>query len=232
MGSSILEPFVVFAQKRQATLDTTTSIIPTDGLNVLSTLLIVTKYGLRLHIHDGAINISYFQPPQPPTSNTSNAVFTPFSYYRVFPNPFTTFKVRDDEYLNDSHLPYTAWVKSFSEWDDIHNDSFWCQWESGKGDSAFAELDEFVAWLTEGFLLSCWLALQDDVREVDYAPAYYPSYYDGTLLRDTTGRPYEKVYNLRKGQLEKELMQFLMHTEELVSRCFAVPLPVPMDSTT
>jgi hypothetical protein len=47
-----------------------------------------------------------------------------------------------------------------------------------------------VAWLTEGILLICWLALQDDVREVDY----------GTL-------------QFRKGRLEEELATFLLKME-------------------
>jgi hypothetical protein len=31
-------------------------------------------------------------------------------------------------------------------------------------------VDELVTWATEGFLLACWLALQDNVKEVEYSP--------------------------------------------------------------
>jgi hypothetical protein len=68
----------------------------------------------------------------------------------------------------------------------------------GNGGDAFPHVEELVTWATEGFLMACWLALQDNVEEVKYGP-------------ETT------EYYLRKGQLEEELVRFLTDMEALLS---------------
>jgi hypothetical protein len=60
-------------------------------------------------------------------------------------------------------------------------------------------VEELVAWATEGFLMACWLVLQDNVAEVKYDPLIGP-----------TG------YHLLKGQLEEELVRFLTDMEALL----------------
>ena len=65
---------------------------------------------------------------------------------------------------------------------------------------AFPHVEELVAWAAEGFLMACWLALQDNVKEVKYDPGTGPT-----------------KYYLLKGQLEDELMRFLTDMEALLS---------------
>jgi hypothetical protein len=61
-------------------------------------------------------------------------------------------------------------------------------------------VEELVSWATEGVLMACWLALQDNVTKVEYEPGNgYPKYY------------------LEKGRLEQELLRFLTDMEALLS---------------
>jgi hypothetical protein len=60
----------------------------------------------------------------------------------------------------------------------------------------FPEVHQRVAWETEGLLISCWLALQDDVEEVEY-------------------KPFGK-YRLERGRMEEELRRFLAGMEALL----------------
>jgi hypothetical protein len=94
---------------------------------------------------------------------------------------------------------YPCLAEFYFEWVQIYDESFRrqeCHLSSYL--PVFAKVDELVAWETEGFLLACWLALQDDVRE--FALNYNHS----------------SAYHLRKGQLEKELAQFLIYMEEFL----------------
>ena len=61
-----------------------------------------------------------------------------------------------------------------------------------------SQVYERVAWETEGLLISCWLALQDDVEEVEY-------------------KPFGK-YRLERGRMEEELRRFLADMEALLER--------------
>jgi hypothetical protein len=47
----------------------------------------------------------------------------------------------------------------------------------------FPEVHQRVAWETEGLLISCWLALQDDVEDVEYKP-----FWKYRLERENGGR--------------------------------------------
>jgi hypothetical protein len=94
---------------------------------------------------------------------------------------------------------YPRLAKFYFEWRDIYETSFERQeCDLGSGADAFPHVEELVTWATEGFLMACWLALQDNVKEVKYDP-------------DTT------KYYLLKGQLEEELVRFLTDMEALLS---------------
>jgi hypothetical protein len=66
---------------------------------------------------------------------------------------------------------YPRLTKFFFEWADIYDASFdrqECHLSSRL--QTFPSVDELVAWATEGFLMACWLSLQDHVYEVKYMP--------------------------------------------------------------
>jgi hypothetical protein len=94
---------------------------------------------------------------------------------------------------------YPRLADFYFEWVQIYDDAFTSQERHlGRKAPIFMRVDEFVAWKTEGFLLGCWLALQDDVQEMDVRYSRY------------------LVYHLRKGQLEKGLARFLIDMEEFL----------------
>jgi len=227
MDSSV-NPLIIFAQKRQATLDTEASIIQADGMcddfttDAMSTkLLLVTKYGLRLHVsHDGAVEISYIPDPQfkrkiilgnadgcnleMPTLNTVTPFSDPkpsppFSY--VFLIDWGTMHLWYKDVFDSPHVDkevlearYPRLAKTYLEWVRVHYEAFVrpeCYF--GIEGELFPDRDDAIAWSVEGFLLACWLALQDDVWEVQYG-----------------------CHHLRKGRLEEELVQFLMSVEKAV----------------
>lgn len=213
MGFSI-KPLLIFAQRRRATLDTEASIIPApeaDGYDAadnkntgaMSTLLLVTKYGLRLHVsHDATIHISYIEQPRLHDDvdgcnsklSTSNAVTHPpdsISYW-LFPSWRSSFLWnKDDLEVGEDVIEarYPRLAKFYFEWTGIYDDAFERQECSLGSDSwVFPKVEDYLAWKTEGLLLACWLVLQDHVQEVEF-----------------------ESYHLRKGHLEEELQRFLVH---------------------
>jgi len=212
MGFSI-KPLLIFAQRRRATLDTEASIIPAPEADddaadnkhtgAMSTLLLVTKYGLRLHVsHDATIHISYIEEPRlhdvdgcNSKLSTSNAVThspDPISYW-LSPSWRSSFlwnraTPHDPEIREDViEARYPRLAKFYFEWVDIYDDAFERQ-ECNLGSDLFVfpKVDDYMAWQTEGLLLGCWLVLQDHVQEVEFGS-----------------------YHLRKGHLEEALQRFL-----------------------
>ncbi|KAN0074279.1 hypothetical protein V8E54_008216 [Elaphomyces granulatus] len=138
-------------------------------------------------------------------SRSLTSVFTQLSY-RIFPSYCTTYLwYKDwtfntlvvDEEVIEGRYPNLATF--YFEWRDIYETSFERQ-ECHLGVKAptFPQVEELVSWATEGFLMACWLALQDNVTEVEYGP------------RDTK-------YCLEKGRLDQELLRFLTDMEALLS---------------
>jgi hypothetical protein len=192
---------------------------PVGNTGSMSTrLLLVTKYGLRLHVsHDATIQISYSPDPQLRKKGvrddldgcdsnlpTLNAVTPlrdpipspPFSY--TFLADWCTSFLWYKDYFDGPHVDgdviedrYPRLAEVYFEWVEIHENAFVLQeLHLGREAELFPEKDDYLAWYTEGFLLACWLALQDDVQEVDY-----------------------NGYHLRKGRLEEELVQFLVNMD-------------------
>jgi hypothetical protein len=59
---------------------------------------------------------------------------------------------------------YPLLAPLYLEWHDIYENAFERQeCHLGRNINVFPRVDEQVAWETEGFLIACWLALQDDV---------------------------------------------------------------------
>jgi hypothetical protein len=229
MGFSV-KPLVMFAQKRPETLDIDASIIPTpeagdDVTDNKSTLmLLVTKYGLRLHVsHDATVEISYIHEHPPlleksvhddvDGSNlpTLNAVaplsnppipFTPISYYFV-PSWGSSHLFMDggfDVLKEEFEARYPRLVNIYFEWAKFYNDAFGRLWKLDQGSNprsrVFPKVEDSLAWDTEGLLMACWLALQDNVQGVQYSSNSF----------------------FRKGHLEEEILRFLMDTENSYSK--------------
>jgi hypothetical protein len=220
----LVKPLVLFAKKRRATLDIDASIIPTSGAgddvtsidNKSTLVLLVTKYGLRLHVsHDATVEISIQHPPSLeksvhddvngcnsnlPTLNTVAPLPDPPIppkpvSYRLWPSWYTSclwslsdgMEVSKEEFeARHPRLP----VNFYFDWVQIYNDAFERQeCHFGSLLPVFPKVEDRLAFETEGLLLACWLALQDDVQEVEY------SQYSSFLLR--------------KGHLEEEILRFL-----------------------
>ena len=100
--------------------------------------------------------------------------------YRLFPDWQTSYLWYDDQgplpSPGQSHVDanvierrYPLLDPFYFEWREIYESAFEQQkCHLGSGKEVFAEVHERVAWETEGFLIACWLALQDDVEEVEY----------------------------------------------------------------
>jgi hypothetical protein len=130
--------------------------------------------------------------------------------YRIFPDWCTSYLWNQGMCLSPCLSPveesniearYPRLAKFYFEWHDMFEDAFVRQeCHLGSKLEQFPQVDELVAWATEGFLVVCWLALQANVKDAEYGP-----------LTRANG------YYLRKGRLEEELVRFLVDMEALLS---------------
>ena len=201
------------------------------------TLLLETKYGLRLDVLNGtSFKISTSLPHQElgqhstksfrddadgrnSEPSTSNAVITALQdpipsalfSYQLFPEWQTSYlwcneNSSQEDPLGCAHVDtdeiknrYPLLTPSYIEWHDRYEAAFEQQeCDLGSGAEVFQQVDDQVAWETEGFFIACWFALQDDVLEVEYQPT--------------------KTYHLKKGRLEEEFIRFLNDMEGLLSK--------------
>jgi hypothetical protein len=147
------------------------------------------------------------EPPKVTSRHNTGPVFTQFSY-RIFPDRHNSYLWYKD-WTFDSTLDvednvikdrYPRLAKFYFEWCGIYETAFGRpEYRLGINADVFPRVEELVAWATEGFLIACWLSLQDNVVEVKYDP-----------LIDPTG------YRLVKGKLEEELVRFLTDMEALL----------------
>jgi len=174
-----------------------------------------TKYGLRLQVSDNYIRIENIRQrkkrvfeeyshddgkPLLVPVKRPGPFFTQLSY-RLFPEWCTTYLWYKDWTFDtidvetdviESRYPQLA--KFYWEWHDIYETSFERQeCHCGADAPTFPQVEELVSWATEGFLIACWLALQDNVTEVECWPD------DNHDIR----------YHLVKGRLDEELRRFI-----------------------
>lgn len=100
--------------------------------------------------------------------------------YRLFPDWQTSYlwydsraplSSPDEPHVDEDVIEgrYPTLAPFYFEWQDIFNTAFERQeCHLGSGKPVFSESHQRVAWETEGFLIACFLALQDDVEEVEY----------------------------------------------------------------
>ncbi len=85
---------------------------------------------------------------------------------------------------------YSSLAPYYFEWQTIYESAFEQQaCHLGGGTEVFPEVRERVAWETEGLLIACWLAPQDDVEEIEYRPS--------------------GICRLERSNIKKELRRFL-----------------------
>jgi hypothetical protein len=92
---------------------------------------------------------------------------------------------------------YPSLARYYSEWQTIYGSAFErqeCHLRNGK--KVFPGVDERVIWETEGLLITCWLALQDNIKGVEYKLS--------------------GAYRLKKGRIKEELRRFLADMEALL----------------
>lgn len=98
---------------------------------------------------------------------------------------------------NDVERMFPDIATPFFNWRDVYDDAFESQGLNlGNKAEVFPDAGERVTWYTEGFLMSCWIALQEIIETVQY-------------------KPDAKVYNLCKGNLGEQFEEFIKDTDFL-----------------
>jgi len=149
-------------------------------------------------------------PSIPKSVGPKNADHTRRRYrYRIFPDWQTSFLWHDPEWLKDPgddcevedetiESLYPALAPFFFAWREVHETEFEKQECHLGGDAeVFPDVRARVAWETEGFLMSCWLARQNEVESVEYSPD-------------------SKTYRVEKDTMCLELQKFLGDMESLL----------------
>jgi hypothetical protein len=180
--------------------------------NVQSTLLLETKYGLRLEIYHGhGFRISDISPsperyedlsrkygdgtgasPKLPLLNAlpsakmdaddgsddGSLMLEAAHRYRIWPDFGTSYfwsrTRRHDPHISWEEIAslYPFLEPFYFDWNYIYESSFkqrGCH--LGGDEEVFEDVHEEIAWETEGILFACWIALQDDVEDVEYKPS-------------------------------------------------------------
>jgi hypothetical protein len=95
---------------------------------------------------------------------------------------------------------YPALAPFFFAWRDVYETEFKRQeCDLGGYAEVFPSVCARVAWETEGFFMSCWLARQNEVESVEYSPD-------------------SKTYRVEKDKMGLELQKFLSDMESLLVR--------------
>ncbi|KAL2369017.1 hypothetical protein BDBG_08937 [Blastomyces gilchristii SLH14081] len=186
-----------------------------------SSLLLLTGYGLRLNTIDhnnisGIITVhadshSHLQKIKS-GGKIEAEINTSAGYgYRLFPDWQTSYLWYDPLWLqnptNESHIDektiedrYPTLAPFYLAWRDIYEKSFEQQGcDRGSGLEPFPDIADRVAWEVEGFLIACWLVLQDDTERVTY-----------TILAGT--------YQIDKKSTDSVLRQFLIDEDDIIRR--------------
>ncbi|OJD10010.1 hypothetical protein AJ78_08801, partial [Emergomyces pasteurianus Ep9510] len=105
-------------------------------------------------------------------------------------------EIHVDEDIIEARYPTLA--PFYFAWQDIYENSFTAQGcDRGSGLDVFPDIAVRIGWEVEGFLIACWLVLQDDVEQVKYEPV--------------TG-----MYSIKKDNLGDILRQFLTDMNALL----------------
>ncbi|KAK6821251.1 hypothetical protein PG987_015651 [Apiospora arundinis] len=165
----------------------------TNTLSNVSKVAIETSYGLVVVVNtDKSVAVHQTTSEQSgsdgvssqwPGSEPDPQYKRPGYKYRVFPDYETGFVWYDSDWpgnpegsfgVDENELEERygeAWNKTYNGWMDRYTAAFEkqkCQLDSGE--HPFPDTGERKAWVVEGLLLCCWLALQPDVENVEYGP--------------------------------------------------------------
>ena len=130
-------------------------------------------------------------------------------HYRIFPDLGTSFFWKNPKFpvgppgssnIDDEDIEsrYPSLAPYFFAWRALYEDAFYEQ-EIHLGSKAevIPDVAVRVAWLIEGFLMACWLALQRDVGSTEFLPG-------------------DKAYTVEKATVNKELNKFLESMDALL----------------
>ncbi|EDN08141.1 predicted protein [Histoplasma mississippiense (nom. inval.)] len=131
--------------------------------------------------------------------------------YRMFPDWQTSYlwydplwpqNPSDESHVDEKTIKdrYPILAPFYLAWRDVYEKSFEQQGcDMGSGLEPFPDTADRVAWEVEGFLIACWLGLQDDTEQVLY-----------TLPTGT--------YQIDKKSKDSVLRQFLIDEDNLLRR--------------
>jgi len=74
--------------------------------------------------------------------------------------------------FGDIEERYPELYPSYKEWQEFQEKIFARQFSAdSENEDGAPSSAQLIAWAVDGFLISCWLVLQDDVSAIEYAPA-------------------------------------------------------------
>jgi len=172
--------------------------------------LIETKYGLRIVQAAGSgLHSAHLITSKNAVNNTRNNESLSEFHYRVFPDWQTSFFWNDPDYfrnseddptVNDKDIGnrYPTLAPFFFAWRNMYEAEFEKQEiHLGVDAEVFSNPEVRVAWCVEGFLMASWLALQNNVKSVQYMP-------------DT------KAYVLKEGNIDEQLQLMITDMNALL----------------
>ena len=103
----------------------------------------------------------------------------------------------DEDIIKDR---YPALEPFYMEWRDLHEqyEDEYDKKRPGSRPHVFPNEEARIAWETQGFLIACWLVLQEGINGVDYSPNV-------------------TWYKIRKDNMKAEMERFLIDVED--SQC-------------
>ncbi|QSS56713.1 hypothetical protein I7I53_05005 [Histoplasma capsulatum var. duboisii H88] len=205
----------MIAWPKSPVLDENVTDVPESGE---PSLLLLTAYGLRLDYSNisGTITVyadshSHLQKIKSGEKMEAGITTSTRYGYRIFPDWQTSYLWYDPMWpqnpSNKSHVDektiedrYPTLAPFYLAWRDVYERSFEQQGcDMGSGLEPFPNTADRVAWEVEGFLIACWLGLQDDTKQVLY-----------TLPTST--------YQIDKKSKDSVLRQFLIDEDDILRR--------------
>ena len=127
-------------------------------------------------------------------------------HYQLFPSPCSSFfwhdlnfpYASDCDEVPDEEIEslYPTFTSSFFEWRGMYDDAFVKQGcDRGLKREMFPDAEERLAWQLEGFFLSCWLLLQNNVQSVEYCRVSRAGYKNYQIERSTMALMIQKFWN-------------------------------------
>jgi hypothetical protein len=140
----------------------------------------------------------------PPTGTPEPKPPSSLYRYRLFPDWNTSYLWYDSTWPQNPEDAYHVDIEEIEKrfpalypyyvaWQEVYEVTFKEQGcHLGGTDPVFKHKEDSDIWLLEGFLMACWIALKEDVDQIEY-------------------KPVEVAYVLRKGKMEQLFEKFLVN---------------------